>query len=181
MPKVRALTPDQAKRTLANRFGPRVDRIRQFNTRFGVRPYRCFLVWMCWGGSERGEGTEKEVKRVEILPTPQVTDLTAQTLTAFSGGVLPVGSVRVTQISTQYTFDVLSGLAYPQAHEDRIPADVNFFWEIVEDGRGDPQPLRARYRVNGVPFRAGGQVQWMVVLERASQDLDRSGRPPRDE
>ena len=86
-----------------------------------------------------------------------------------------------TQISTQQTLDAVSTSLTPRRTRTAFLLDVNFFWEIVEDGRGDPQPLRARYRVNGVPFRAGGQVQWMVVLERASQDLDRSGRPPRDE
>lgn len=184
MPRPRPLTPIQARRALAHRLSPRVDRLRQFATKFGIRPYRLFLTWSLWSGTERGEGEERVVKRVEVLPTPKVTDLTSQSLAAFSGGVLPLGSVRVSEISAAtMTLDVLTGRMYPDAHEDHVPDGVSFYYELVEDGRGDPQPLRAKYRPAAVPFRDAGRVQWVVVLERVSEDNQRDGTShgPEDE
>ena len=175
MPKPRPLTAGEAKRTLANRFGPRADRLRQFSTKFGIRPYRCWLVWTKWTGTERGEGKEVTVKRVEILPTPKVTDLTSQALSAFTAGVLPAGSIKVTEISATLTQDQLTGKAYPVNHEDAIPEGVSFYWELVEDGRGDPEPVRAKNRLASVPFRAASMVQWVAMLERISEDANRDG------
>lgn len=176
MPRPRNLSAVEARRTLAHRLAPRVDRLRQFATKFGIRPYRVFLVWTLWSGIERGEGTERVVKRIELLPTPKVTDLTAVATSPFSAGTLPLGSIRVEEISAfTYTQDVLVGKAYPDGHEDAIPEDVSFEYEVVEDGRGDPQPVRAKYRVSTTPYRAAGRVQWMVLLERVSEDNNRDG------
>lgn len=176
MPKVRALNPHQAKRTLLARFAPRADRLRQLNTRFGARPYRVFLVWASWTGTERGEGEEVVLRREELLPTPKVSDLSAQQLTAFSGGVLPVGSVRLTEVSATYTFDLLTGRMMPEAHEDHVPQPTSFHYELVEDGRADPNPLRAKFRLAAQPFLDASKLQWVMVLERASEDAGRDGR-----
>src|SRR5690349_24199276 len=108
MPKPRPLTPSQARSSLAHRFTDRADRLRQLNTRFGLRSRRVFLVWTRFTGEERGEGKEQEIARVELLPTPRVTDATAVTRFGASAGVLPVGSLRVDQISAgAYTLDNL--------------------------------------------------------------------------
>lgn len=182
MPKVRPLTPTEARATLANRLGPTVDRIRQIATNLGVRPYRVFLVWTRWSGSERGEGNEQEVLRVEVLPTPRVTSLDNVSFSPMHAGVLPVGSLRVDRISVATlpscfptTYDLLRGHMVPTPHEDQTPEPFEFFYEVIEDGRGDCPPVRAKYRLLSVPFRRAGKVDWTVTLERESQDNFRDG------
>lgn len=211
MPKPRPLTPDEARATLAHRLAGRVDRFRQLNTRFGIRPYRVFLVWKKWSGVERGAGKEQEMFRAEILPTPKVQTIDAISLRLYAAGVLPDGSVRVSEISATYTRDQLRGLVYPDpayhpapqgaefaascvgcggscsgpcaaprepipVHADHIKQPWEFFWEVVEDGRGDELPHRAKFRLASEPGRSAERVQWNAVLERVSEDDDRNGR-----
>lgn len=171
MPKVGPLAPEKVGKTLVDKFGPKVDKLRQLATKFGIRPYRVFLVHACWTGEERGEGRQKEASRVELLPTPKVSPLDAVSKVPFHAGVYPVGSVRVDEISTSYTEDQLNGVAKfttPAGDEVREPFD--FWYEVVEDGRagGDVRPQR--YRILGQPFRNAEQVMWSVALERISQD-----------
>lgn len=194
MPKVRALTPDQARRTLANRFGPRADRLRQLNTNFGIRSKRVFLVWTEWKADERGEGEEVILSRVELLPTPRVSDLTAIQRRAFLQGALPDGSIRVDEISVaRYTEDNLKGLVIPgdvpgqpgravnpHGVERDTKGNVSFFYEVVEDGRGDDPAARQRFNLNGYPARLESRLQFAVYLVRESKDMNRLGQPVPD-
>lgn len=177
MPRPRPLTPSEATKTLANRLGTRIaPRLRQFATKFGIRSKRVFLVWSKFSGAERGEGTEAIISRVELLPTPRVVDLSSITYQPFSAGVLPVGSVRVDKVAVTYTADQLMGKAVPgQLRGAKIEEPYDFFYEIVEDGRGDPMPMRQRFRLYGVPDRNEGDVCWSLLLERVAEDLARSG------
>lgn len=179
MPKPKALTPAEAKATLAHRLGGRVDRPRQFATKFGVRPYRVFLTWVAWSGEERGVGDQTLFKRVEILPTPKVENIDTLTQNLFSVGTLPMGTVRVSRISVSFTEDQLAGRLSGQ---DSIPDNLEFFYEIVEDGRGDNPAYRHKFRLVSPPFRQAGQVHFVVVLERiGGDDLDRDGQPSEPE
>lgn len=184
------LPPGGAAKTLAQRMTGRVDRLRQLNTRFGLRSRRVFLVHTRWNGEQRGEGDERVISRVELLPTPRVSDATAINLRPWSGGTMPEGSIRIDQISAaQCTLDVLAGvvLASPQGHhfgcacgclpDPRIPDQVSFFYEIVEDGRGDDPAARERYRVLGQPWRNEGGFQFAVLVEPVSDPMDRLGNP----
>lgn len=182
MPKVKALTPAEARHTLAHRLGPRVDRIRQIATKLGIRPYRIFLTWEKWTGKERGEGDMKLVERMEILPTPKVEDLASVSFSLFAIGTFPVGTLRVSRISVaSFTYDMLTGHWVPKNHEDKIPEPYSFFYEVVEDGRGDDPAVRARYRLLGTPWRHAGGVHWKLLLERISPDLGRDGLPKEDD
>jgi hypothetical protein len=195
MPRPKPLTPRQAGNTLAHRLAPRVDRLRQFATRFGLRSYKVYLVWTRWAGEERGTGVESEVARMEILPTPVVTNLDTVAYRFFSGGVLPVGSISVKKISALYTSDQLRGLAVPGAcfveendpprpssaraiepHATSLPDPLDFYWEVWEDGRGDDPADRMKYRLSAVPWRHAGGVEWEAVLERVSVDAKRDGK-----
>lgn len=166
------LTPEQARKSLAHRLGPKVDRIRQIATRLGVRPYRVFLVWSKFTGSEVGEGSELYIRTIELLPTPVVMSMDGISLNPFAQGVLPIGSVRLTRVSSQMTFDQLTGRL---AHEDSLPEPYDFFYEIVEDGRGDPEPVRQRFRLLSQPARRAGKLDWIIGLERSSEDRTRKG------
>lgn len=192
MPKPRPLTPQQARKTLAHRLGPRVDRLRQISTRFGLRPYRVFLTWTHAQGALAGRGDESLIARVEILPTPRVTDMSALARRPWSVGQLPEGTVRVDRVSVLFTADNLSGLVIPSDPPRRVPdgrrvggtelvpstdPQTDFFYEVVEDGRGDDPPRRDRFRLYGQPYRDAGAVSWVVLLEAASDPTDRAGQP----
>jgi hypothetical protein len=167
MPKPRALTVGQARRTLVNRLGGRVvDRVRQIATNQGLRPYRVALVWTTWTGTERGEGLEKEFARVELLPTPKVISLDSIAMSPQAAGMLPMGSIRVEKISVTNTLDRLKGKSFPTPHEQHIPDNIGFYYEVKEDGRGDFEPEIARFRLASEPFRRAGHVDWVVNLER---------------
>lgn len=177
MPKIRPLNPLQAKQSLANRLAPTIDRIRQLSTNLGIRPYRVFLTWTRWTGEVRGEGEELLAKQVEILPTPKVDSLDRVSFSLFAAGTLPVGSIQVSEISAAaFTEDVLTGRAVPVLGEDEVPPPYEFFYEVVEDGRGDPDPVRNRFRLLTKPFRRAGKVDWTIMLEKEDADRDRDDR-----
>lgn len=100
---------------LAQRLQPTVDRLRQRLVVAGLRVYDVWLVWTVWSGDERGEGTESELRRVPILPQPEVVDLTSLSLSAYGAGVIPLGSVRLNAITARLTADNLMGFAVPLA------------------------------------------------------------------
>ena len=206
MPTPKPLTPEEARATLVHRWTLKADRYRQFNTKFGLRPYRVFLVWDHWDGEFRGEGNETVRAEVELLPTPRITGLSGNSLRPYSHGTFPEGSLRVDRISAgQYTDDMLEGLVIPTPEQRGCMApvcgpvrplngeDINasgippvelttdvqtdFWWEIREDGRGANPPKRRRYRVMGSPERESGKLQYVVTLERASEPLNRTGEP----
>lgn len=177
MTKPRILSPSEAKNSLAARLGRVVDRVRQVDVRLGNRPYNVFLVWTKWNGDERGEGIQEVVCRCPIVPTPVVKDLTNLALSPFGAGVLPVGSVRVTEVSASYSLEVLFGRIIPDRPEDRVPHPYDFFYEVVEDGRHESAPLRGRYRLLSTPHLDAANQQWVMVLERESGDMGRDGKP----
>jgi hypothetical protein len=98
---------------LADRLQPRVDKLRQRFTTFGLRPYSVLLVWTRWGGSERGEGHEITLFEAPIIPRPKVVDLTSVALNAYSAGLLPVGSVSLEEVTTQLSEEHLTGRVVP--------------------------------------------------------------------
>jgi hypothetical protein len=187
VPRIRPLTPSQAKRTLTQRLAPVVDRVRQLNTELGQRSRRVFLVWTKWTGGGQGDGDEVEVDRLELLPTPKVSGLDAVPLAAMSAGVLPVGSIRVSEVSVSLTEGQLRGLYAPAAGisavqpdgttgpTDHVPPGFGFFYEVVEDGRGDAFPVREKYRLSSQPRMNEANIGWELVLERISEDASRDG------
>lgn len=182
MPRVKPLQQNEASRSLAQRLAPRADRLRQLATKLGVRPYRVFLVWTKFGGEERGEGDEVETRREEILPTPRLQDLTGIQFNPYSGGVLPTGSVRIDRIScARYSEDTLRGRVQPGAPRvgESIEEPNDFFWEVVFDGRNDPMTgtlrPRSKYRLVGNPWLDAGAVNYVVILERVSEDRSAGG------
>lgn len=199
MPKPQPLRPGAQRKTLAHRLTRVADRLRQLNTRFGLRSQRVFLVWTRWTGDERGEGDERELYRVELLPTPRVSDLSAIALRPWAAGVVQEGTLRVDQISAgAYTFDNLVGRVMPPtpamapSPREGSPVDgessapvfddkTDFFWEVHEDSRGDPLPSRVRFRVFGHPARKEGSLYWTVMLEAQSDENDRFGQSRADE
>lgn len=177
-PPFRPLTENQAKNSLAAKFGRLADRVRNIGTRLGLRPYRVFLTWTKWTGPERGDGQESVVCRLEILPTPVVSDLSALRLNPFSGGRYPVGSVQVTEVSTSFPLEYLTGEVVPDRPEDQVPEPYEFFYEVVEDGRSGAAPERKRFNLASSPNLDAEGMQWTFNLERTSGDMDsKTGNP----
>lgn len=225
--RIGPLTAHQARTSLAHRLTARVDRLRQRLTSAGLRSDRVFLVWTTFSGAHRGEGEETEVARVELLPTPRVSDMTAVNFNPFSAGILPNGVIRVDRVSGRMTEDQLRGLAIPlgadgapppatcaggvQPHpSDTTPSGdsgelVNngipilstyclldqsiigpggalcfeepndFFYEVVADGRGDDPAGRLKFRLFSNPWRNEGGFEWVLMLERVSEDRNVEG------
>lgn len=189
---LRGLSQAQAKRTLMARLAGTqervgvIDRAHMIAVRLGQRPYQVFLTWTRWTGARRGEGEEQVLRRVEIAPTPVVSDLSAVSIQPYSAGTLPVGSVRVEQISAgRYREDYLRGkLIPPEPLHGSVgtPLDEvrdDFFFEVVEDGRNLPMGERAqrkRFRIFAGPFLSTCCTQYSVVLERMSADMERDGQ-----
>jgi hypothetical protein len=164
------------------------------NTRFGLRSRRVFLVWTQSVGEERDAGQEVELVRRELLPTPKVSDATGISRRPLSIGEVPDGSLRVDQISAgAYTEDNLRGKSIPldylgvQPAPDSstqiggtlgnplVPATYDFFYEVVEDGRGDDPPARTRFKLLASPWRNEGSLYWGVYLEPKMGAPDRFG------
>jgi hypothetical protein len=194
MSKVTPLTgAARARYTLAQKLTRRVDRIRQLNTRFGLRARRVYLVWTKWTGDERGEGFERPYARRELLPTPKVSDASAVRRNPRMVGIMPEGGLRLTEVSAgAFTRDNLLGLVIPvpeAAQEAPRPVPgpavgreqgepvsdphIDFFYEVVEDGRGDEPAKRQRFRPLAEPWRREGGFNWEIDLERADQDEHR--------
>lgn len=172
---LRPLTRLEAKGSLANRLGRVADRARQVATHLGARPYRMWMVWARWTGAVRGEGRFEVLREMEVLPTPLVASLDSVTFSIFHAGTVPEGSIKVTEVSTRYTFDELQGHMVPDLHEDVIPAPYEFFYEVREDGRGDAEPVRQRYSIMSYPFRDAENAQWRLMLQRVSEPRNRDG------
>lgn len=196
MSKIRPLTPEEARQSIVMRIAPTVDRARQRVVAAGLRPYRVFLTWTLWVlanskgeprlpvvlTTERGQGVEYLLGRVEILPTPRVMSLDSVSLSSSGAGIVPMGSVRIDQISALYTRDVLMGVAVPANElpfkgqtpdEKHIPEPYEFFYEVVEDGRGDCAPKRERFRIMSEPMRRADKIDWTLMLERSTGDRTR--------
>lgn len=176
-PRLRPLNPGEARRSLVNRMGRVADGARQIATRLGARPMRCFLVWTRWdANTERGEGREVEQRRVELLPTPKVETMDSVTFSVFHAGTVPAGSVKLSGVSVSYTFDELTGHVIEGQHVDQIEEPWSFFYELVEDGRGDLPAVRNKFRVLSYPTRDAASAQWKVMLERIAEDRTRENK-----
>jgi hypothetical protein len=185
MRRVRPLTPEEAKCSLANRFIGIADNLRQLNTTLGVRSMRVFVVWVQWTGERQGDGLERVVYEEELLPTPKVTGLDGVTWQPHGAGKLPEGSIRLDEVSLTYSREFLAGRSIP-APNGASPAPVvvqerttEFFYELRDDGRDQEPctdgPRRMRFRVLGEPMRRDSAVCWTLNIERMSEDRKPDG------
>ncbi len=96
------------------------------------------------------------------------------TFSYFHAGTLPVGSVKVEEISAQeFNVDKLQGHTLPGGLVDHIPEPYNFFYEVVEDGRSGIVEERSKFRLLNLPFRRPGKLDFTIMLERVSEDRNR--------
>lgn len=151
-----------------------VDAARDVYTQLGVRSYRVILVRTRWSGGERGAGTEEVIAETPILPTPNVSDMTALTQETMSVGTEEQGTVRVTEISARYTENDLLGLS---AKAEPIPDDQSFYWEIQDLNGGPADSPRRRFIPKSAPDYDAQNLEWKIVLQRQMGDRTRMGEP----
>lgn len=163
-------TADTLRRAIAPRLIPLMDRMRNLYTRFGLRNIRVFLVRTAWTEGNRGEGAEALLSEIEILPTPQVSDLSALQEIVRPVGQTEVGSISISGISARFTEDQLAGL-----DPDGAPpsGDQQFYYE-TETVRLDGKPgERRRFTLSGVPTLSTSGLGWTVELTRAYDASER--------
>ena len=165
-------TAMQLKKTLAQRFIPLADDLRNLLTVFGLRPFKVRIVRVRWANGFRGSGAPMVEQELDILPTPSVQDLSTLTEIVQPIGLDEVGTIVVSEISGRFTDEQLRFL-----DSDGTPPapDEEIFWEI-EYPRLDGQPsIRRRFELRGAPMYFAGRLQWQVRLERSHHDRARNG------
>lgn len=175
MAKFTVVTGQQIRKSLARRFVPLGDSLRNLLTKFGLRTYRVTLVTVQWSGGERGVGTPVVIKEEMVLPTPKLSDLSGITEIVQPVGLDEVGQLFVSQISGRFTEDQLMGRA---SDGSDIAHDTEFFWEIEFPSPDDGAPgEKRRFFPRGVPKYEPGRLAWTVRLEKSHEDRTRGGDP----
>lgn len=170
--------PWRTPSTLAARLVPIVDRIRELNSRLGIRPYRTFLVHGQWTGTRRGFGQLVVTSRREIVPVPRVRDMNQVSMRIKATGRTEEGSVYIDQISARIPEDDLIGRT-PDVQDVVQPRTSNplaeFWWEIEEARSTIPNPAIRRFVPSGVPMLSRDGFNWAVVLNKQDYDRGRDG------
>lgn len=177
--KVRPLLPHSITQTLAQQLVPVVDEIRQLATDFGIRPYRVFLVHIAWTGPVRGAGDAVEISRREILPTPQVMDMSATTKELAAIGLTEVGGIRLAKVTASLTEDDLLGRTPDLLLPDGTRAQkqtIEFFYEVVQQRpAGLQSAARRRYVPDSAADLKPALAGWTISLRKQDADRARDG------
>jgi hypothetical protein len=166
--------PAEQPATLANDLTDVVDDVRALAADFGIRPYRTFLVHAAWSGGAEGEGVLRVVSRREVVPPPEVRDVSGLAQVLRATGVGEEGDVVVGKISPRYSEDDLVGLTpdlVDPGNARTLAPGVDFFWELVEARPTNPAPRPRRFRVASTPSLSRSGMEWRVTLRK--QDGDR--------
>ena len=166
------VTGRQAKQTLARRFVPLADSLRDLLTRFGLRTYRVAMVRIAWSGSRRGYGTPTVISEEVMLPTPKITPLSALDQIIQPVGGQEVGSIELSQISGRYTEEQLVGL---EEDGTPIPPNVEFFYEVEFFPHDTGPSVKRRFIARATPAYMPGRLQWSIRLERSFDNRERNG------
>lgn len=165
-------------RTLTSRLVPIADKIRTLADKFGMRPYRVWLVHVKWSGTRVGEGVPQVASRRELQPVPRVFDMSSTTLALTPVGLNESGTLMVDQVSAKWTEDDLMGRTWDLI-DPALPAtglrNGEFFWEVQEARPTQPPPPIRRYVPTGVPMLIKGGLQWRVTLTKQNAERNRNG------
>jgi hypothetical protein len=162
------------KCSLAQKLIPAVDRIRDLYTKFGMRPYRVWLVRTRFAGHKRGQGVEQVVLEQEILPTPLVVDMRALTEVVTPVGLNEQGVVQLQYVSGRYTEELLMGVG-PDGSQ--VASNETAYYEIEFFRRDGAPSERRRFVRDSVPQYNSSQFQWMVTLVSVLENRARDRSP----
>lgn len=168
------VTGQQIQNSLARKFVPLADSLRDLFTKFGLRPYIVRMVRVAWNGIERGVGLPQVESAVVIEPTPKITDFTALQEIVQPIGLDEIGGILLSEVSGRYTEEELKGL---KPGETEIPPHIEFFYEI-EFPRIDNAPVvKRRFFIRSAPAYESGRLQWSLRLEKSTEDRALNGDP----
>lgn len=180
---LRSPTPDQQRGTLANVLVRAADRIRGLNARFGIRPYRVFLIHMVWTDGAPGQGDARVASRIEILPVPRVKNLGAIDEVLRATGTVEEGDIEIDEVSARFTEEDLLGRT-PDIRDPSLQRtsleEMDFFWEVAENRPSVPQTIIRRFAVRGLPELQRDKFQWVVRLVKQDYNRGRGGETERD-
>lgn len=153
--------------SLTAKGGP-VDQAREVATLVGARPYRLFLCWSKWP-AEIGEGRGSTPCRYEVLPRPRVTGYGSLLRNPMLIGVVPEGTIRVSEVPLWLPYEALKGRRHPEQRAEAPGPEqgVRFWYEVEADSR-DPTQAAQAYRLGSEPERDEENAQWLLALERQS-------------
>jgi hypothetical protein len=166
------VTDSQAAKSLARRFIPLADSLRDLLTKFGLRSYKVTRVRIEWSGGRRGNGTPVVTLEEEMQPTPKIELDGLQSLLQ-PVGMSEQGSITLSQVSGRFSETDLRG--FPSSSESLQPHE-EFFYEIQFFPTNGPTHRR-RFYPRGAPSYFPGKLQWTIRLEKADSDREESGEP----
>lgn len=158
-------SPEEFGGTLGQKLIRTVDRLRDQQTRFGMRPYVVKIVRVRWSGGDRNVGEPVIVKEDVILPTPKVTDLGGLRDVMEAIGREESGELQVSEISGRYSEGYLRGV---DAEGDVIGPDESVYWLLEFTGQGRGGTIEKRFfQPSSVPAYKADRFEWVVTLMRA--------------
>lgn len=158
------LSPEQFAASLGQRLVRTVDRLRDMQTKFGMRPYEVGIRRVRWTGGTRNMGEAVVVSETPILPTPRVQDLSTLKDVLEPVGMNEAGDLQVSEISGRYSEAFFRGI---DAEGSPIGRDESVYWTIKFHGqdRGGTAEVRLFQLVN-VPGYQADRFQWTVALAK---------------
>lgn len=174
-PKFTTVTSQQASKTLARKFIPLADSLRNMLTKFGLRAYRVTMVRIRWSDGARGAGTPTVELEEVMLPTPKIGSLDGLTEINQPIGLDEQGSIELSQISGRFTEEQLLGL---EADGREIDPEVEFFYEVeFFPATATEGSHKRRFYPRSAPVYMPGRLQWSLRLEKGNADRERNGDP----
>ncbi len=165
--------------TLASRLVTVADRVRNLKAKFGIRPYRVWMIHAYWTGRKRGDGELVIASRRELLPVPRVRDIDSVRRVLRSTGLTEEGDIVIDEISAKYAEDDLTGRT-PDNIDPAIPRTslktVEFWFEVQESRAVSPPPAPRRFSPPvAAPKLSRDGLQWLIVLTKQGNDRGRQG------
>lgn len=167
-------SPSTLRGSLAQKLIPVVDKVRDLNTKLGMRPYRVRIVRTRFAGGRRGVGPETVVFELDVLPTPKVVDLNTLQEMVTAVGVTEIGLVQLQQVSGRYSEDFLVGV---DPSGSPVPDSDSVYYEIEWVRPDGKLTDKHRFALATAPYYNASAVQWTITLDAQLEKRRRDGRP----
>lgn len=182
--RLRPPEPARMPQTLAGRLVPVADKLRNLKARFGIRPYRVFMVHATWTGGKRGVGNQVITSRREILPVPRVREIDSVARALRATGLTEEGDLVIDEISAKFAEDDLTGRTPDLVNPENLRtsrSDVEFWYEVQEARASAPTVIRRFSPPVRTPSLSRDGLQWKVTLTKQGEDRGRNGGTDRNE
>lgn len=141
--------------------------------RYGLRLYAVRIVRVrSTGGRKRGDGADDVVGAWDILPVPNVADLTSLTMVVSPTQLREAGSLLLSGISGAYSEHTLAGRGNDGTP---IPPSEAVYWEIAFQDPLQRTSMRRRMIPDSAPNYDALQGAWSVILRRQYDGRNHDG------